>query len=226
MRSLGIIAFGLALLIGSAAIWYNFAYPTYIHRYRLGLEVQANGQTYSGSSVIQIRWIAQPKLGDMSPFISAVAGEAVFIEIPQHGALLAALHKSSGEFDQSINADTLAIRAFQVSGGFDAYRQIGLQTGRRDLSAENMPLLVWLPHLTDPSSARPISAADILTVLGPGARLSNAYVEMTNDPIAIDIDRKLPWLKSWADEQKRGLIITRPHQFKLVHNMVVGEDAP
>ena len=202
----------------------KLAYPTYTHRYRLAVTIEANGQSYSGSSVIQVRWIGQPKFGDASPFLSAVAGEAVVMELPPHGALLAVLHSGSSELDRSINADVLAIRAFNLKSGFDSYQQITSQVGRRDLSAENMPLLVWLPNIADPNSAQPITPAQIPTMLGVGARLSNAYVEMTTDPVVIDIGRKLPWFKSWADQQKRGPNITRPDQFKLVHNMLVGDE--
>ena len=223
MRTTAIITACALCSIGGAIAAYKIAFPTYTHRYRLTLAVDAGGKRYSGSSVIEVRWIGQPRLGDASPFISSVKGAAPLIELPNGAALLAALHRSPNEFDRGVNADVLAVEAFQLQG-FDGYRRIGQQTGRRALSSDNMPLLIWFSNIASLHTAKPITAAHIPELLGSDARLSEAYVEMTDDPVIIDIDRKLPWFAALKDEQ-RGLIVTRPNEFKMVHNMIVGDDS-
>ena len=223
MRRLGKFLLFSALFVGAVVAAYKFAFPTYTHRYRLVVTIQIDDRSYTGSSVIEVRWIGQPKFGDASPFIPAVAGEAAVVELPGHRAVIAALRGGVSEFDRSINASLLAIQAFQLSG-FEGYREITKQTGRRELSPDNMPLLLWLSDIADPKTARPITTAHIPELVGPNARLASVSIEMTGDPVAIDIDRKLPWLKALRAEEKNG-VLSRPGVFKLVHEMFVGLDS-
>jgi hypothetical protein len=65
--------------------------------------------------------------------------------------------------------------------------------GRRELTSNNMPRLIWFSDIANPKTARRIRAAEIPTVFGPNARLRTAEVEITDAPIVVDIDKKLPW---------------------------------
>ena len=76
-------------------------------------------------------------------------------------------------------------------------------------------------HL-DPKTARRLKTGEINSVLGPSAQIT-AHVEITSDPLVIDIDRKLPWYAELAKRQKGHLIISRPGEFQLVYNMFVGD---
>jgi hypothetical protein len=86
-----------------------------------------------------------------------------------------------------------------------------------------LPRLVWLANVTDEKSARALAVGDLTELFGPTARLDAAFVEITSDPIVIDIDRKLPWYRALADRQKNG-IITGPH-FELVYSMFVRDQS-
>jgi hypothetical protein len=219
MRTLGIIAICVVGLIVGLVAWYKITYPSYTHRYRLSITVDIDGKAYTGSSVIEVRWIGQPTLGEASPFVSNVRGQAAFVDLGQHGALVATLHRGNIQ-EGATNADILAIRAFQVSGGFESYRIITEQVGSRELKPDNMPRLIWFPNVADPNSARQVTPEDIPALFGPGAQLSGS-VEITRDPILIDIDKKLAWYNKLANSQKHG-VTGSPGIFQLVYNMFVG----
>jgi len=51
------------------------------------------------------------------------------------------------------------------------------------------------PHETR-RAARKFTIESILALFGANARLVAAYVEITSDPIMIDVGRKLPWCES------------------------------
>jgi hypothetical protein len=63
---------------------------------------------------------------------------------------------------------------------------------------------------------------DIPVLFGPTARLDAAIIEVTSDPIVIDIDRKLPWYRDLEERQKRGLLTGGPG-FELWSNMFIGD---
>lgn len=223
MKTLGIIAASLLAIIAVAVLAYKTAYPTYSHRYRLTIAIEIDGQTYTGSSVIEARWVGQPTLGSASPFIPKVRGQGALVDLGSRGAIVAALHPPSYR-DGSVGADILAIRAFHITGGFDAYRLITLQRGRRDLDRGNMPLLIWFSDISDPRTARPITADSFPDLFGPNARLAAAYVEMTGEQPRVDLDQRLSWYTALAAKQKAGLV-GQPGHFYLVYNMLVGEDS-
>jgi hypothetical protein len=64
-----------------------------------------------------------------------------------------------------------------------------------ELAADNMPLIIWFEIAADPSAARVVDPRALSDTLGPGSRLAVAYVEITNDPIVLDID-KPPWYQA------------------------------
>ncbi|WP_457849380.1 hypothetical protein, partial [Staphylococcus aureus] len=60
-----------------------------------------------------------------------------------------------------------------------------------------MPLLVWFSDKTRPETARRFRVEEMAELLGGSARLLEAYVEITRDPIVFDIEKQLPWLGPW-----------------------------
>jgi hypothetical protein len=220
MRFISIL---IACIIGAGLLW-QIAFPTYTHRYRLTVSIEIDGQIHTGSSVIEIAYVGQPSIGDVGPFGPArVRGQAVFVDLGKHGAVVAALQPGTVK-NGSSNTTYLALRAYRMNSGFDSYRIIAQQRGRRDLAADNMPLFIWFENVADPSTARVVDPGALSDTLGPGSRLAAAYVEITNDPIVIDIDKKLPWYQALEKEQKGKVILQYPNQFKLLFNMLLGEN--
>jgi hypothetical protein len=233
-----------AALVGLVALGYFLLlllFPTYSHRYRLGIDVDVAGETRSGSSVIEVRWHLFPEslrcLFGCNIGYSRVYGQAVLIDMGPQGALLATLWPanttSSG---QAVPADFLALRAFGSqplpSTGYslspetpDSIREMFRMSnarGKAILSANNMPQFIWLKDANDPASAKPILAKDFPSVFDGNVRLRAASIEITTDPIATGLEQKLPWLKAMREEQLKRGISTVPGKFFLATDPLLG----
>src|SRR5205823_3907352 len=145
----GLVALGYFLLL--------LLFPTYSHRYRLGIDVDVAGETRSGSSVIEVRWHLWPEalacVFGCGIGYSRVYGQAVLVDMGPQGALLATLWPANTTIsDQAVAADFLAIRAFGSqplpSSGYplsrELFRTMSNVRGKVMLSANNMPQFIWL----------------------------------------------------------------------------------
>jgi hypothetical protein len=224
-RKVGTLVLIVATLIGGALALYKINYPTYTHRYRLTLAVEIAGQTHSGSSVIEVSWIGQPHIPGAGSFIPSVRGQATFVDLGKHGAIVAVLTAPShGErgiivWPEGVNAIFLAAQAFGNDSIYEALPQLPRLTGRRNLAPQNAPRLIWFSDPASPKTARRVKAVDLTRLLGSDAWLTSAHVEITDDPIVIDIDKKLPWLKSLKSSQK----IQIEYDFALFKTMFIGD---
>lgn len=63
------------------------------------------------------------------------------------------------------------------------------------LTPDNMPLFVWFADKTDLESGREVKPENFSSVIGDRAHLVSVKVQITNDPIVIDIPEKLPLYK-------------------------------
>jgi hypothetical protein len=87
----------------------------------------------------------------------------------------------------------LAAKAFGSTSSEEELPKLPRLSGRRDLTPDNLPALIYLSDIADIDSARVLAVADIPALLGPDARLVAAFVEITRDPVVFDVDKKLPW---------------------------------
>jgi hypothetical protein len=226
MRTVGKITLWIAVIVGAFFVWLHFAYPVYSYRYRLTLAVETDGEVHTGSSVIEVQWVGQPKLGQAPPFYPYVYGQGVFVDLGSRGAVVATLitgDTSVFTAGGAVSAMFVAARAFGNDSSIDSLPQLPSLRGRRDLAPDNMPRLLWFPNVANPDSVRIIRAENIPSLFSPNARLATAYVEITRDPIVIDIDKKLPWYKELADRQKGHGITSYPGQFQIMYSMFVKE---
>jgi hypothetical protein len=96
--------------------------------------------------------------------------------------------------------------------------------GRRELAADNMPRFIWFSDPANPATVRAVTPAELTKILGPTARLAAADVEITNAPIVVDIDKKLPWYADLERRQKEHGVLRRPGELQLSYDMFVGLD--
>jgi hypothetical protein len=186
----------LAVLVAIPLLWFGsgFVYETrntYTHRFRLGIEVDDNGQTRAGSSVIDVSirekatWV--PQTGGIIP---AVRGEAVFVDLGSGRNLLALLALGPrGESD----IYNLAARGFGRDRPF-WYREAPKWQGRAELTGPLIPTLVTFSDLNDPKTVRVVSPNELPSILGSGVSFKSAWIEMTRDALTKEIEEKLPWL--------------------------------
>lgn len=81
----------IAVIICALIAAYMIAYPTYTYRYRLIVEVEFDGQSAVGSSVVEVQWSKQPQIGSASPWDQTIKGQAALIDLGNHGCLIATL---------------------------------------------------------------------------------------------------------------------------------------
>jgi hypothetical protein len=91
-----------------------------------------------------------------------------------------------------------------------------------DLKPDDLLQLVWFTDAADRRTARPIKATEFSTTIGDGARLVSARIEMTDDPIVIDIDKKLPWYRALESSEKEIRPLFEQGTTPLSYRMFVG----
>jgi hypothetical protein len=202
MRLLWKIALGILLLVGATVAWLLLSFPTVSYRYRLTIAVQTDGEVRAGSSVIELLFRFNPAwLGPSGGTYNVwVTGQAVLIDLGPRGALVAAL--GGNPYDRSIvNSSLLPSCAFLPAAWKNpsdspttAKNQwtISQQRGPVDLGPGCMPVFYWFPNPADLAGAKEVKPADFAAVIGDATRLVSAQVEITRDPLVIDIDKKLP----------------------------------
>jgi hypothetical protein len=194
-----IIAFVLGTIYGVRAL---FDFPSVSYRYRLTIAVEVDGQVHSESSVIEVKTVFFPSwasgMANGSQLHSTDEGQAVFIDLGTRGALVSALRWNNG----GVDARELPGRAFKPSlmqrnaSGIPATpeneRAIAKMEGRVELAPDNMPAFFWFSDPTNLATAKLVKPANFAAEIGDSAHLVSATVEITHDPIVIDIDQKLP----------------------------------
>jgi hypothetical protein len=191
------------ILVFAAVGWYKWSFPTASYRYRLTISVESDGQVHSGSSVIDVGYLFYPKaLWQLfAPFEDRVRGQAVLIDLGAHGTLVAALHSGTGSGHVGVNADALAGRAFlsfpASASGFpvtlENVQAISQTRGLVNLAPNNLPPFIWFPDASDVNNAQLVSPGDFASVIGDATHLTEAQLEISDDPIVLDLNKRLPW---------------------------------
>jgi hypothetical protein len=224
MRTFGIVALVIVLLIGGGVVWWKITYPSYSYRYRLTFAIEVDGKIHTGSSVIEITWHGGPELGDVGPYYPSIRGQAVLVDLGARGAVVAALVNGESygpAADGALSAIWLASYAFGNKSTNKELPQLTQLAGNRHLSTDNMPRLIYFSDIANPKTAERILVSEIPKVLGQNARLVDATVEITRDPIVIDIDKKLPWYNSLRGPPNNVMYL--PNGFALGWTMFVGD---
>lgn len=173
-----------------------------------------------------MRWIGGPSIAHHGAYAADghVYGQAPLIDLGDHGILIASLiDGDAASLGDAVPALWLCAKAFGNDTSAEQLPSLVRETGRRDLKPENWPRLMWLPDRQDPTSARKVGLNEIDDVFGRGARFTSGFVEMTSDPIVIDLDKKLPWYRAWADEYRRQQPVYNPRKLILRPNMLIGD---
>jgi hypothetical protein len=195
--------FTLMVLVAAIAV-YKWFYPTYSYRYRLTINIETDGKLHSGSSVVEVIWYAHfmPELVSFSP---ELRGQAALVDLGSRGVVVATLVAKDWGWhntDAGWGALWLVPRAFGVKDAIDGLSAVARLRGKRELGLNNLPRLLWFSNPQDPHTAKTILVDDIASVLGQSARFAGASVEMTRDPLVIDIRQKLPWVDLYSDTNR------------------------
>jgi len=202
MRTLGIAALCIAVVIGGGVIWYMLAHPTYIYRYRITVEVLVDGVVRSGSSVIEVQIYTQPNLLANSTTYSTHSGEASFVDLGGGRHVIALLAAGPRARDVG-NPEAIVPSIFKLSYDDADLTKFSILRGRGDIPQKRLPTLVTFDDLNDAKTARIISPDEFTRVFGPGVSLQRAWIEMTDDPVTRVIEAKMPQIIRQLREQAK-----------------------
>lgn len=82
-----------------------------------------------------------------------------------------------------------------------------LQTGPHVLRSDQMPQFIWFPDPKNPHSAQLAPADKFEQVIGPGVKLADVTVEITQDKPDNSLYAALPWLSALRSEEANKLVI-------------------
>jgi hypothetical protein len=215
-----IILFAALLLLGLYGC-FQIAFPTYIDRFRLTMSFNIDGREYTGSSVIEAVYTRNGGLSN-SAYEEHTLGQAVFIDLGARGVIVATLTAGAlAVGDNWGDISGLPMKAFSTREYHVTVPELPKLSGRRDLTPDNMPRLIWFSNVADESSARVFTIKELPGMFGPTARLDAAFIEITSDPIVIDIDQKLPWYRDLKMRQKGHSVFGAG--FSLNYSMFIGD---
>jgi hypothetical protein len=198
--------------------FYKLKYPTYTYRYRMTVEVDAAGETRSGSSVIEVTVKRVPQiLPEVRPYERSLEGQAIFIALP-HGKNIVALLASGAVGEREDYPLSVIPLAFQPSKTTSVnVEDIPALHGRRELTKEQMPTFVTVTDPTDVRTARVVNVDDLGSTLG--VHVHSISVEMTKDAVTpMDIERHLPFL---IKERDQGMVLRYPGVFTPIYSTFV-----
>jgi hypothetical protein len=185
----------IALVAVAAFLLYLYTQPSYTHRFRLTIEVETPDGIKTGSSVIETsawesgNWGPVEARGIRRDF----KGRAVFVDL-DHGQNLIALLGFGPRGDQD-KLFKLVSAVLAPSEKFGWKEEFKLK-GRGILPSEDIPTLVTLTNLNDPTSAVLVDPSNMAKNFGPGYVFRQALLETTNESVSGNIEKLLPWWRS------------------------------
>ena len=203
------IAVGLLTLV---VIFFGFAAAIFIYRqlparisYRLTLKVESEGIVSTGSSVIETRWY--PGVINMgNPWNTRVRGDAVAVTVGGHGTLFALLTgpatpaRPTGETFYPLDPERILLEAFdaeksRTGRSRDFLIAIAKHRDGVELPLTELPMLVRFKNLSDPRSVERVDPTNLAASFGPGARILQATLAITDEPVTTNLETQLVWLQ-------------------------------
>lgn len=217
----------VATILGCLVIAYFVAFPVYTFRYRLTVEVEADGVVKSGSSVIQVRWVTLPPIipmGISKDYEIVTRGEAVVVDLSPKPMLVVGLY---GDADPSRSrTSTSAYNLLLAARGLKVNRsdlsEVSSRREKIDVPISLLPKLIVLENPSDVKTLRLVGPTGATNDLGVGYRLLAATAEITDAPITHQIREKLPWLN--AVDRDAVLVIDRGHGSQAIYRTTLIED--
>lgn len=208
MRTLGLVVITVVVVGAVAWLALMIAYPDYVYRYRLTVELEDDGKILTGSNVIEVHNQKQPRFGAVPPVLPRAIGDAIYFDLGSKGHLIATLAFGP----KGTIPDGLEVLVPKVFGLALQDRDLKrLLHGRRELAGEDIPTLVTFSDLNDPMTARIVRPEELPQVFGEEVRFIRAYVEMTTDPVSRAIEAKLRWLPHPQYLNGHACDPTKPH---------------
>lgn len=195
-----VLIFALAALLG----WSTHSYLSKrtIFQYRLTVEIEADGQVHTGSSIIEIRYFTG--IDRERRWIGYTRGVAPFVELGRHGTIIAALEANPVWYRTKMESLGLKVSGAGVElpksasllplGGYNVYpKDLGKAKGKVVL--KDLPSFVWIRRGADWLTAEPVLPQEMPVKIDPSVRLVQVTIEPAPDARLITrIKTPPPWL--------------------------------
>jgi hypothetical protein len=196
-----------SLSLGSCAHYHSY-------RYRLTVEVETPEGIKTGTGVSQCDFSSGTGNFLFAGGASGVShSEAIAIDLGQRGTVFVLLIKKQGEQVKTEYVTGLPqivmVRAGLARDGrkdnpqrykqfTDFTREVSQVRGKIPLLISELPTIVRFRDINDPKTVEEVDPANMQATLGPGVKISRAWIEMTDDPATTGIEAKLPWVSGWT----------------------------
>jgi hypothetical protein len=191
---LGVAVAGAAGLLLRACGWKRGS----SYGFRMTVTVDTPAGERSGSSVYEVSAHYQAGL-DPSGRVRrwSVKGQAAFVDLPDGRVLFALLEPANW---RARDLAWISMEALDPAFRYDlveSARRIARADGVRSpatLLPSAYPRMITFREINDPSSVERVDPEAFPAVFGPGYALERIVLELTDDPVSTDIEKKLPWL--------------------------------
>lgn len=178
-------------------------------RYKLTLAVNTPEGIKRGASVTEWAFwqVSIPARG--TPH--RLRGEALYLDLgpgkkPLIALLTSHLHAKPGGVVWDWPGDELLSRLYGPLWGDDFLGGISRLTGMRgprSIGPADLPDLVSFADVNDPKTVFEVDPNALQATLGQGITWNAITIEMTDEPITIGIEKKLPWLTEYFQKNLR-----------------------
>ncbi len=182
MKKRALIITGV-LILATLAYCKNFFIPYTWHQ-KMTLEVEVDGQLYTGSSVVEVN------VGNSDPITEGLGfplqfgarGEAAFVELPENKYLFALL--SGGPSDSGPKTNAVNIFKDQLPRtGIERFEVLSASPLKRNIPRSHYPLLVTFTDINDPETVQKVDPDDLSAAFGPEVLLKRITLEITDEPM-------------------------------------------
>lgn len=183
-------------------------------RYRVTIDVEADGRTYTGSSV----WEFGLAKGFPQAYAPRFRGESIAVDLPGRGTLFGLMVGRGKDGVPQTGAmemlpenvyrrtgDTVAVEKDANGDRIKTIRFLRTLDGKQvelDCSSTlpvECPLLVRFRDIRDPTTVEAVDPNDLTKSFGSGVKLKRMTIEITDDDVTNGVGERLKWLRSFHD---------------------------
>ncbi len=183
------------LVIGFAILGYCY-FNSYSWHQKMTIEVEVDGQLYTGSSVVEVYVIANDpltkQLGYSYQF--GASGEAAFVELPGNRYLFALLDGGPPGSEPQTNALAIFKDQLPRKGG-ERFSILSKSRFKQDIPRSHLPLLVTFTDISDPATVQKVDPENLAATFGSGVSLKRLTLELTDESVTEGKIEQLKFMK-------------------------------
>ena len=194
----------LLLPLGMAVLYvaYHYYANVKVFRYRLTMDIEADGKMHSASSIIEVKYIIG--YDGLKQWNTQVRGVAPMIDLGAHGTIIAALEYDSADYARKNRA---AGKVYKMWEGFPAsaanlpLEAYGLHpadigSAKRKVVLQKYPCIVWVPAGNDWRRAQQLFPEEVPVVVHRSIRIVQMTIEpATGSSVVTRIEPAPEWLR-------------------------------